>query len=444
MNSSIITYFDWLLAPFYILIIYIIAVRIKNREIKRNPIYKYFLWGLFAKIFGAVSLCIVYVYYYKEGGDTLSYNADSSAMLKLLFLSPKDFFNVWLSPLTKGTLSYFTSETGYLSYGSDSNSFMVDRLIVPLKLLTFNSYLVSSILMATISFTGVWRLYLVFCDYYPRLYKQFAFTVLFVPSVIFWGSGLLKDSWTLAAVGWYTYSFYQIFIKGKLLSSSIVSIVLASAIMILIKPYIFVALLPGSFLWMIWSRIKKIKNIFLKIFITPVIVVLGTSIGFFVWSLTSSTLGEYSSLNRMIEKAIEASEDLKQDYYEGNSFDLGKIEPTLVGVLDKFPIATVAGLFRPFIWETRNVVMLISGIENLIILCFVLYVLIKNPIGSFTTLFSNPLVLFCLIFAVFFAFSVAISTSNFGSMVRLRIPQMPFLLTGLLIIFYRERSLSEN
>ena len=47
--------------------------------------------------------------------------------------------------------------------------------------------------------------------------------------------------------------------------------------------------------------------------------------------------------------------------------------------------------------------------------------------------------LFCLLFAVFFAFSVAVSTSNFGALVRLRIPQTPFLLCGLVIINGRQK-----
>ena len=192
MYSDRISFWDWLLLPFYLLLIYVIASYFRD---KNNPIHKYFITGLFLKIAGAILLCLIYVYYYKTGGDTLNYNDDSSALLKLFYYSPSDFFKVWLSPLTQETRSYFTSDTGYLVYASDSNAFMVDRLLVPLKFLTFDSYLSSSVIMAAISFTGVWKLYQVFCDYYPVLYKQFAITVLFIPSVLFWGSGILKDYW---------------------------------------------------------------------------------------------------------------------------------------------------------------------------------------------------------------------------------------------------------
>ena len=178
---------------------------------------------------------------------------------------------------------------------------------------------------------------------------------------------------------------------------------------------------------------------FLKIIITPFIASIGIGLGLFIWSFTSESLGQYGAIDSMLQKAVEASADLKQEYYQGNSFDLGEIDPTISGVLSKFPIATMTGLFRPFLWEARNVVMFASGIENSIILLFVFYVFFRRPGTSLKVMFTNPLVLFCLIFAVFFAFSVAISTSNFGAMVRLRIPQMPFLLSGWLIIYYFQK-----
>ena len=41
-----------------------------------------------------------------------------------------------------------------------------------------------------------------------------------------------------------------------------------------------------------------------------------------------------------------------------------------------------------------------------------------------------------IIFSLFFAFAVGISTSNFGSLVRYRIPLLPFYVSSLVIIRY--------
>ena len=47
---------------------------------------------------------------------------------------------------------------------------------------------------------------------------------------------------------------------------------------------------------------------------------------------------------------------------------------------------------------------------------------------------ANGLLLFSLTFSLFMAFSVGISTSNFGSMVRYKIPLIPFYVASLYIL----------
>ena len=439
MNVSLLNYWDWLLAPLYIFITVVIASGIKDRYIKKNPIYKYFLSGLIVKIIGAISVCLVYAYYYKTGGDTLSYYSSAIAFVNLLFQSPVDFLHVWFSAPTRGNYFFFNANTGFPFFYNQQYELTVVKLIVPLELVAFKSYITSSVLMAAVSYTGVWKLYQMFCEIYPSLYKKFAIAILFIPSVVFWGSGILKDSWTLAGAGWFCFSFYRIFINRKNIIFNILCILISSFILISIKPYIFIALLPGCLVLGTWNQILSIKNLFLKFLFIPFILSAGIGGGIFVWGIVSAGLGQYSSVDSMIKKAVDSSEDLKQEYYHGNSFDIGSYDPSLSGMMSKFPIAVFTGLFRPFLWESKNIVMILSGIENLITLFFAFYVFLRKPISNLRNLFSKPIVLFSLIFAIFFSFSVAISTSNFGALVRLRIPQIPFLLSGLVILnFWKE------
>jgi hypothetical protein len=290
-----------------------------------------------------------------------------------------------------------------------------------------------------ISFTGVWKLYLLFCELYPVIYRQLALSVLFIPSLVFWGSGMLKDSWTLSAACWFCVSFYKVFIRRENIIYYVISMIISVLILTSIKPYIFIGIFPGCLLWLVWGRITKITNLFLRILAGPVIVSFGVSIGVFAWISLSSGFGEYSSIDKIVMKAHISSEDLKQEHYHGNSFDIGSYDPTLQGMLSKFPEATIAGLFRPFLWEAKNIVMILSGIENLMLLLFAIYCILKKPVRFFTFAFSDPLVLFCLSFAIIFAFSVAISTSNFGALVRLRIPLLPFFLSGLFMIHFNSQ-----
>jgi hypothetical protein len=96
-------------------------------------------------------------------------------------------------------------------------------------------------------------------------------------------------------------------------------------------------------------------------------------------------------------------------------------------------------LFRPYLWEVKNPVMLLSAVESTAMLIFAFYIFVINP--GFTKCMrfigSNPFVLFCLVFSIAFAFAVGFSTYNFGSLVRYKIPMIPFFLSALFVIKWK-------
>ena len=133
-----------------------------------------------------------------------------------------------------------------------------------------------------------------------------------------------------------------------------------------------------------------------------------------------------------METAIVSQQDLKDERYQGNSFDIGEYEATPTGVLSKFPIATLAGLYMPFLWQVKNIVMLLSALENLYILILSIQVLVRPKLLKLILI--HPILLFSISYSIFFGFFVGFSTSNFGALVRFRIAYLPFFATGLLVI----------
>jgi hypothetical protein len=106
-------------------------------------------------------------------------------------------------------------------------------------------------------------------------------------------------------------------------------------------------------------------------------------------------------------------------------------------MLGKAHLAIAATLFRPYLWDARNPVMLISALENTYILLLTIFLLVRLKFfGFFSLIGENPLLLFAVLFALFFAFSVGIATSNFGSLVRLKIPCIPFYVSSLFVLKY--------
>lgn len=206
------------------------------------------------------------------------------------------------------------------------------------------------------------------------------------------------------AACWFTFSFYKAFIKVEKVFINLVLMVIMSSIIIQIKPYVFLAFLPGSLIWFTFHRVRDINNPILKAMLFPVLAGAVSLIGALAFTTIKDSFGQYSSVDKILDKAVVTQNDLKQEYYAGNSFDIGYFEPTVAGILSKFPVATVAGLFRPFIWEARNPVMVISALENLVLLLLSLYLLFRpdplslrvglpclNPWYYFPFYFPSPL-----------------------------------------------------
>jgi hypothetical protein len=417
-----------------------IALYIKNKQynLLKKPYYKYFIPALICKIIGAIGVCLVYSFYYKEGGDTVNYYLGAKTYINILLDGKfESFFNIISLP--GGNIHQLISETNIYNElyfrNEDNYALFTVGLTVPFCLIGCKSFIVTTILLASVSFIGLWRLYEVFIYHFPHLTKQFAIAIFFVPSVFFWGSGLLKDTYTLSCVGFFTYGIFNYFVIKKKNIKYILTFIIASLIIVFIKPYILLALLPGTIIWINFSKVQNIKNPILKTLFIPFILTVGVLTIIIVFNFLGQYLGEYS-LDNVLNKAVKTQQDLVRSQYGGNNYDIGAYEPTLAGIFSKIPAALNMALFRPYIWDARNPVMLLSGLENLFMLGFSLSILFKVKFSTlFKSLFSHPLLIFSFLFAIFFAFSVGLTTANYGALVRLKIPCIPFYLLSLFILF---------
>jgi hypothetical protein len=108
----------------------------------------------------------------------------------------------------------------------------------------------------------------------------------------------------------------------------------------------------------------------------------------------------------------------------------------MVGLAKLAPIAVSTTFFRPFLWESHKPSTLLSSIEALLLMLFTVYIIFKAGfIKFFKLITSDPLIMYCFLFSCVFALFVGASTLNFGSLVRYKIPCMPFYLISLFLIY---------
>lgn len=419
-----------------VLIVTILGLQVVKKRGRRDPSWRYFLPGLWLKMGGGLFFALVYLLYY-EGGDTTSYYESARSFVNLLFDSPLLFFEAYTGGGTVEIKSLFTAETGsplgYMFF--DGNTRMVIKLCVPFLVFSGKSYLLSTVLLSVVTYFGLWKLYRMFVGYFPNFHRNLAIGILFMPSVVFWGSGILKDSFTLAATCYFIVATNALISRSQRRMGNWVLLLVSGFIILSIKPYILIILLPGTFVWYFYDKIKNVRNTYFRYIMVPFIyaVVLGASYALLM--TLDERLGRFSP-KRALQTAVIIQNDLKQEYYDGASFDIGTLEATPTSLLSKFPVAVVAGLYRPFIWESNNAVMLLSGLENLFILGVTLIVILSLKLKIIRKLIKDhPVILYSLAFAVFFAFMIGVTTSNFGALVRFKIPLIPLYMAVVMVLY---------
>jgi hypothetical protein len=191
------------------------------------------------------------------------------------------------------------------------------------------------------------------------------------------------------------------------------------------------ALLPGLLIFVNFEKLKKIKSKFVKIILLPFSFGITIIILNVLLFNSDDLFGKYSADNLLDEAAVQNA-DLKRSVYGENSFDIGSFEPTLGGVFSVFRPAINAALFRPYITEVNNSTMLLSGLENTLTLGLAIWVLLTQPFSFLKSLRKDSFLIFCLLFTLTLGFGIGLSTSNFGALVRYKIPFLPFFIFLLL------------
>jgi hypothetical protein len=392
--------------------------------------------GLLVKVFGGISLGLVYQFYY-GGGDTTNYFVFGSSKIYEAFLESPSI----ALKLIFGNNNIYDPETvpflGSMLYTSDPHSYIIIRIAGLLGIFTFNSYYATTMLFAVISFSGSWVMFLTFYDMMPHLHKKFAIAVFFIPSVFFWGSGILKDSITLSALGWLFYGNYRM-IKYKDWSFKTITIILISSYLIqLVKVYILMCYLPSLMIWLFFAYNDSIKSKISRAILKPLMLGIGIAAGLFAGDVITKDNEKYK-LSNLTSTAKRTSEWLHYvSVKEGGSvYSLGdSFDDSFTGMLTKFPLAVNVTLFRPYIWESKNVVMFISSLESSYILIFTLLIIYRLGIyNTYMITRRNNILIFSFVFSFVFAYAVGISTNNFGTLARYKIPLIPFYLSSLYIL----------
>lgn len=439
-----LTLVDVFVAPTYFLIFIMVGQLLSKKATKDKELQGYFLNGLILKLIGAIFLGLVYEFYYL-GGDTINYFSDCRNLNRIFWENPLVGLRLIFGPanVIDKSILYYSNQ---IFFFADPPSYFVPRVGAILSFFSFTSYMGISLWFALISFSGAWAMFKTFLRFFPTMKKQIAYSVFYMPSIFFWGSGLLKDTITFAALGWFFYGLSEFFIFKERKATKVFTILVSATTITIVKVYILMCFVPAVTVFLFLTFNQNIKSRITKALIAPILVGISIFFGLFAAENLAKTNEKYK-LNNLANQAKVSSEWLERVSRDqgGSVYTLGKIDNNVGSLIEKFPAAVNVTLFRPYIWESKNINMLISALESTFILVFTIIVIFKL---GFFTLFqvtkSNPILFFMLIFTIVFAFAIGISTNNFGTLVRYKIPILPFFMMYLFLTFEMAKILKKS
>ena len=186
--------------------------------------------------------------------DTWAYHVESLQEYKLLTSHPINFFtSIFHNGYEGGYTNFLTSHN---SWWNDIKATFLIKIMAIFDLFSFGNYYVNVIFYSFLSLFGPIAIYRVMKDIFPDKKTEILFATLLVPSFLYWTSGLHKEGLIFAGLSLMIYHFYFGFKEKTFKVYRILLILLGFALVIILRNFLVLPLLPPLIAWILCKKIK--------------------------------------------------------------------------------------------------------------------------------------------------------------------------------------------
>lgn len=448
------------------------------------------------KVVAGLVLTWVYTRYYtdRQTADIFKYHDDAQVMFssfkqghygdyfKMLFGISND--NPYFDATYYNKMNHWYRQYDFGTYNDNHTIIRFNALVM---LFSFGSFHAITVFMCFISLAGLMAIYTTMLNYLPRK-KWFTFAAVFmVPSVVFWGSGVLKEGILLFALGFLFYSVFNIFIFKKNYPVNGVLLLLSVYLLLINKTYLLVAALPALVCFVVVEKLKFPK---------PFLFYLGLYLLAFFGSLWVSSLffdnyllktlslkqrdfiavakggvflqngREFARIapnkkecldtisestfrikrgssfmywkNENLEDTLFVNSSVDTSVYKlvwdlpyaGSTVEMHQLKPEFSSLFATFRTALFNTLARPGLFSSGSLFEKISAVENSVFLLLLILCTAFSRTGMHKNLFS-----LCFFISVTILLLVGYTTPVAGAIVRYKVPVWPFMMLCAVIIF---------
>lgn len=448
-----------------------------------------FVLAFLVKVASGFFLTYIYSSHYtdRSTADIFKYYDDAKIIHRALSEKPTDYFsmlsgigndNIYYDTTYYSKMNHWYKRNDFGNYNDNHTIIRLNALIMPLS---FGSFHVHTVFMCFISFLGLFALFKFFLSLFNSKSFLIYLIVFFIPSVVFWGSGVLKEGLLLFSVGLLLLSFYELFILKRISFKYGLFFFVSMFLLLINKNYLLVVLIPPLLAFYIAVRFD-IKRVFLffalfhaMLFVLfyigikvgldkkPIVLIVQkqkdfinlSKGGIFLLSNEYLVRLEPEQESAIVKQNVDSVTIIPNSIYMSwrlNNFDdtlgiITNVEQIKFKVISKLPragsllqekpiavtwsafasfapLAIYNSLLQPSILKAGSFVESIASIENLALIVFVFVCFVFGDYKN-----CNKSFLYFSVFSVLIMFLiVGYTTPVAGAIVRYKMPALPFML----------------
>lgn len=411
-------------------VLIMVSVNISKKKYIDTEFYQYYTANIYLKLF----LSLVYAVYYiiiVDGGDTLAYWDCGLKMNNLFWKSPAMFFDeMFNDPDMMMNYAHFDLTTGYPPRWIylEKESWFIAKIMTVFTFFTFKSYIVTTLILAYLSSLASWKLFQLIHSFQLNSIRNVAICVIFIPSVSFWCTGVNKDTVVLFASLYIIHHSFQILLLDRKTSAkNFIWIAIFVYVLLQTREFMLTTIaVPLIFTYSarLSNRYRQNRFAFFTIRFFSIIV------GFLFFYFQGNSL---TNSEKLEEAAIIQKDLANNETYEGARYDLGITDYSSAGMLSAFPVAVIAGFYRPFIWEAGSPSLISNGLESAFFMYLTFIFFRSGSLSKINLIRKHEFYIFAFFFALLLAYMSGLTSGLLGVLVRFKAPLIPFLLALLTI-----------
>lgn len=358
--------------------------------------------------------------YIQGGYDLITYSEGNPITYLKLFLNLNRNIPEWENIYSQ--IIYWDSKSHFNIINDNRNAIRLNSLV---SLISFQNTYVHIIILNFLSIIGLSALYKSFTSFFQKVPPLVIFTAVFLsPSILFWTSGILKETHTVLIVGLF-FLVLSKWIKTKQIKY-IASIILLAFLLILVRTYFSLIILFATIIFLLLNSIQY-KKAFFQLLIT----------GFFITGIALIVYLLPINLFEIIKAKQNAFIDIGSN--ANSFFQIATIDKP-IDILLLFPSSIINVFIQPQLFSFDSYLYIFSIIENIDIF-FLCYLAIRyyKPIPKETmTIFYTVLLVYLLS-----SWLIGLTVPIQGAIARYKAITQPFLLISILSLINWEK-LKEN